>query len=149
MVVSHCATPNSYGLVEEILSEWEKDSAKRYCILSQPLAVAVWIMDDGSCSQSHIDLSTYSFVLPEIDILQKGLLENFGVNAKYFRDRDKGYRMYFNVNDSRALAEIVRPYVIPLLEYKISFHNPVTTESPEIGDKIVSNVAYYNTPGFR
>lgn len=106
-----------------------------------PAALAVWVMDDGSYARSKIDISTYAFTLSEIIILKKALEKNFGVNAKYFQDRDKGYRMYFNVPDSKILAMAIEPYVIPSLAYKIN-HNPVTTDS--LGtqrDEILSKIA--------
>ena len=38
--------------------------------LLDPLALAVWIMDDGCLNRSKIDISTYSFRLDEIKLLQ-------------------------------------------------------------------------------
>lgn len=105
------------------------------------VALAVWIMDDGSYARSKIDISTYAFNLSEVLILRKALEKNFRINAKYFRDRDKGYRMYFNVPDSKILTTATESYIIPSLAYKIGY-NPVTTDSlgtqrDEILSKIV------------
>jgi hypothetical protein len=41
-----------------------------------PLALAVWIMDDGSLNRNHLDISTYSFSLPEIHLLKNALKSN-------------------------------------------------------------------------
>jgi len=92
-----------------------------------PLALAVWIMDDGSFSKKDIDISTYSFSLPEINILQRCFRNNFDIKANYYRDRDKGYRIYFNQEETKKLIKIIRPYIIPSMMYKIGFRNPVTT----------------------
>lgn len=89
-----------------------------------PLALAVWIMDDGSYSQGTIDISTYCFTLTEIEVLQKGLKDRFGIEMKYHSDRDKGYRMYCNKRETLKLIEIIEPYVIPSLKYKIGFVTP-------------------------
>lgn len=89
-----------------------------------PLALAVWIMDDGSYSQGVIDISTYCFTLAEIGVLQKGLKDRFGVEIKYHNDRDKGYRMYCNKRETLKLIEIIEPYIIPSLKYKIGFVTP-------------------------
>ena len=78
-----------------------------------PLALAVWVMDDGSYSKKKIDISTYAFSLSEIEILQKCLKKIFDVDAKYYRDRDKGYRMYCNQRETEKLVKIIRPYIIP------------------------------------
>ena len=66
-----------------------------------PLALAVWIMDDGSFSRKNIDISTYSFSLLEINFLQKCFRNNFDIKANYYRDRDKGYRIYFNQEETK------------------------------------------------
>jgi len=92
-----------------------------------PFLLAVWIMDDGSYSRHRIDISTYSFSLSEIHILQKCFRVKFNIIAKYYSDRDKGYRIYFNQGETKKLIRIIRPYIIPSMMYKIGFRNPVTT----------------------
>src|SRR3989344_3950922 len=94
-----------------------------------PLALAVWIMDDGSYSRGKIDISTYSFTLIEIEFLRQMLEEKFNINMSYYRDRDKGYRLYCNMVETQKLIKIIRPYIIPTMMYKIGFRNPVTTGS--------------------
>ena len=70
-----------------------------------------------------------SFSLHEINILQECLKNNFGIIAKYYRDRNKGYRMYFNQEETKKLVKITYPYIsrIPSMTYKVGIHNPVTT----------------------
>lgn len=84
-----------------------------------PLALAVWVMDDGSFSKNKIDISTYSFTLPEIERLVCVFERNFGLFAKYYRDRDKGYRMYFDTANTRKLVSIIEPHVVPTMRYKL------------------------------
>ena len=84
------------------------------------LALAVWIMDDGSLNRKVIDISTYSFTEAEIHLLREVLKENFGLSANYHRDRDKGYRMYFNQLETRKVIEVITPFVIPSLAYKVN-----------------------------
>lgn len=95
--------------------------------LIDPLALAIWIMDDGSYSKGKIDISTYSFLLSEIKLLQKIILLKFKIQMSFYKDRDKGYRMYCNMGETRKLIEVIRPYIIKSMMYKIGFHNPVTT----------------------
>lgn len=83
------------------------------------LALAVWVMDDGNLNRRNISISTYSFTLGEIELLVKVLQSRFALSAKYYRDRDKGYRMYFTVGDTKKLTRIIGTYVIPELRYKI------------------------------
>lgn len=87
-----------------------------------PLAIAVWIMDDGSYSRNVINISTYSFSLSEILSLQKCIRQLFDVDVRWYRDRDKGYRIYFSKTHTKCLTEIIRPYIIPSMNYKIGSH---------------------------
>ena len=84
-----------------------------------PLAVSIWIMDDGSYSRGKIDISTYSFTLQEIKRLQKSLLETFKINSNFYKDRNKGYRMYFNMHETKKIVKLIKPYVIKSMMYKI------------------------------
>jgi hypothetical protein len=76
-------------------------------------------MDDGSLNRNHLDISTYSFSLPEIHLLAEALESNFDLYAQYYRDRDKGFRMYFSVGETKKLIEIIKPFMIPTMYYKI------------------------------
>ena len=92
-----------------------------------PLGLAVWIMDDGSYSKGKIDISTYSFSLEEVMFLQTLFARKFGVRMLFFHDRDKGYRMYANIEETKKLIQTIYPYIIPTMMYKIGLRNPVTT----------------------
>jgi len=84
-------------------------------------------MDDGSYSRGKIDISTYSFSLKEINTLQEVIKKVFGIKANYYRDRNKGFRMYFNQEDTKKLIKLIHPYIISSMMYKIGFRDPVTT----------------------
>lgn len=87
--------------------------------LVDPLALAVWIMDDGSLNRRVLDISTYSFRKEEIELLQKTLFNKFSLRSNYYRDRDKGFRMYFPQGETLKLIDLISPYIIPNLAYKI------------------------------
>jgi hypothetical protein len=59
--------------------------------------------------------------------LQESIKKVFDIGANYYRDRDKGFRMYFNQEDTKKLIKVIHPYIIPSMMYKIGFRNPVTT----------------------
>lgn len=84
-----------------------------------PFTLAIWVMDDGCLNRKVIDLSTYSFNLQEINILRDVLRSRLKIESKFYRDRDKGYRMYFNVRNTKRLSQIVKPYIIPSMSYKL------------------------------
>jgi LAGLIDADG DNA endonuclease family len=83
------------------------------------LTLAIWIMDDGSSNRNHLDISTYSFTLSEIDILRDAFKSKFDIHAQCYRDRDKGFRMYFRVGETKKIVDIIKPYIIPTMRYKI------------------------------
>lgn len=89
-----------------------------------PLGLAVWIMDDGSYSQRKIDISTYSFTLSEINLLCAVLKKNFEITFKFYKDRDKGYRMYCNQVETKKLIKVISPYFIDSMKYKLGFVTP-------------------------
>ena len=89
-----------------------------------PFGLAVWIMDDGSYSQGKIDISTYSFALSEINLLCAVLRKKFGITSKFYKDRDKGYRMYCNQVETQKLIKIIAPYFIDSMKYKLGFVTP-------------------------
>lgn len=87
--------------------------------LLDPLALAVWIMDDGSLNQNKIDISTYSFELDEIKLLQRVILKKFALRSNFYADRNKGFRMYFSKKETQKLIPLISQFVIPNLAYKI------------------------------
>lgn len=84
-----------------------------------PMALAVWIMDDGSLSKNKLDISTYAFRLDEIKLLQEALKKNFSVKSRFYCDRNKGYRMYFSVYETKTVTKIIQPFVISSMSYKL------------------------------
>lgn len=85
-----------------------------------PLALAVWVMDDGHYSGKRIDISTYAFSLTDVDSIQTIFRETFGLKSKYYRDRDKGYRMFFDQINTAKLIRIIFPFIVPSMIYKVT-----------------------------
>lgn len=102
--------PNGKKIIPQAMDVW----------LNVP-ALAWWIMDDGCYSKSKIDISTYSFTLAEIKKLLKLINYKFSVAGKYFKDRDKGFRMYFNTVETKKLIPLVEPFIIDSMRYKIGY----------------------------
>lgn len=84
------------------------------------LVLAVWIMDDGSLNKNRIDISTYSFTKPEINLLLHILNKKFGLCGNYYKDRNKGYRIYFSVSETKKLIKLIKPHIIDSMKYKIT-----------------------------
>ena len=82
-----------------------------------PIVLAVWLMDDGSKSNGGIYLNTQQFsMLDQRRLLHK--LREIGLRARLNRDK-KYYRIRFLKESIPKLIEIVQPYIIPSMRYKI------------------------------
>lgn len=82
-----------------------------------PIILSVWFMDDGSKSRNNFYLNTQQFSM----IDQKRLLHELrqvGLKARLNRDK-KYYRIRFLIESVPKLIEIVSPYIIPSMRYKI------------------------------
>lgn len=90
-------------------------------LLTDPLSLAIWFMDDGykrsDCNAFR--LNTDSFILEEQKKLQNLLLKNFGLETAVHK-KGKYWNVYIPGRESKKFVNIVRPYIIPSLSYKIA-----------------------------
>lgn len=97
-------------------------------LLTQPLSLALWFMDDGykrnDCNALRI--STDSFFESGQLLLQKCLEKNFSIRTRVHR-KGKYLNLYIPSGEAKRFCALVAPYIIPSLEYKISL-DPVTTD---------------------
>lgn len=95
-----------------------------------PLAVAVWIADDGCGTPESLILNTQSFSLEEQKRLLDALEKRYMVQGTINRDR-KNFRLRFNRANTNKLRLIVQSFDIPILKTK--FLVPVTTNPSMLG----------------
>jgi len=90
-------------------------------LLNSPLSLAIWYMDNGykrnDCNA--LRLSTDSFQLNEQKLLQKCLKDNFGIENKLHKKREK-WNIYIPNSETVKFCRIVEPYIVPEMKYKIS-----------------------------
>jgi len=87
-----------------------------------PLALAIWIMDDGSKVDGGLKLCTNSFSFADCNFLVKLLHENFNLKASVQSTGAKNkeqYHIYIWKETMPLLREIVGPYVHSSMKYKI------------------------------
>lgn len=94
-----------------------------------PLSLAVWFMDDGCKIRSALYLNTQQFTLLEQAFLQKILLDTFRLQSALNRDKQY-FRIRFTTESSKSLRELIEPYVIECMKYKLA-NDPVTTASKD------------------
>ena len=101
-------------------------------ILTSPRSLAYWFMDDGTCTynsivkrmkvrNSTVTLCTDRYTVKEVDLLISTLHHNFGINSKIkhskaMKDR---YRIYIGTKDTQKFLDIVEPFIIPSMMYKV------------------------------
>lgn len=88
-----------------------------------PLSLAAWFLDDGTLMKNvNMRLSTDSFTKEENEKLQWILKCNFDIRSKvceYTRNNKKYYYMSFNKENSLKMTEIIAPYSIECMQYKL------------------------------
>ncbi|MBI2444101.1 MAG: hypothetical protein HYV42_02585 [Candidatus Magasanikbacteria bacterium] len=89
-------------------------------LLDHPISLAVWFMDDGarSSSKSSVTFSTHCYTEAENNLLIDCLHSNFKLPANLNWD-GKGFRLYIPVNGIPRFRELVSPYILPMMEYKL------------------------------
>jgi recombination protein RecA len=83
-----------------------------------PLMLAVWFMDDGCRSRSSVYLNTQQYDLGSQTRLLRLLAKQWGIGATLNRDKTY-YRVRISVAGMRRFAELVSPYLLPELRYKL------------------------------
>jgi len=102
--------------------------------LLDPLAIAVWFMDDGSRgarTPKGLVINTSSFSADEQAQLRSVLAEKFGVTTSTHRV-GKGFQLYIKASSYEMFVELVSPHLVPLMRYKLPV-DPVTTSLLEAG----------------
>ena len=97
-------------------------------MILDPLAIAIWFMDDGSRgahTPKGLVLNTSCFSASEQVALQAVLAERFGVKASIHKV-GKGFHLYIKAESFSRFAELISPYLIAQMRYKLPV-DPVTT----------------------
>jgi hypothetical protein len=86
-----------------------------------PLALAIWIMDDGSLYKNKgLKFCTNCFTLKEIKVLQKILFEKYQLESTIHKTGYiNQYNIYILKSSLNNLIDIVKPHIHPTMMYKI------------------------------
>jgi MFS family permease len=85
-----------------------------------PLALAIWFMDDGSSLGSGAKIATNCFTLEEVNLLCNVLKLKYNIIATPNKcGKDKGHIIYIHVNSMKLFVNIIKPYLLPSLYYKL------------------------------
>ena len=93
-----------------------------------PLALAVWLMDDGNRNHEAVFLNTQSFTLPEQKKLTIALQKVYGLTAtinKHSVSNGKQlYRVRIDSDSVKKLPLILGNYLLPEFHYKVPNFSP-------------------------
>lgn len=81
------------------------------------LSLAVWFMDDGSRERKSVYFNTQQFDLDDQQFLLY-VLEKIGIDGSLNKDKSY-YRIRIFLRSMPKLKELVSPYVIPSMKYKL------------------------------
>lgn len=90
-------------------------------LLKNPLALAVWYMDDGKrrpdCRGAFLD--TICFTKPDQILLMKCLEVNFGLRDLRLHWNGDGFHIYIPAKNANLFCNIVGKHIIPSMMYKL------------------------------
>ena len=82
-------------------------------------SLAIWIMDDGAADKNQLRINTQSFSWKENLWLINFLQAKFGIASTLNVDRGK-YRLRIRDSSMSSLKQMVLPFIIPSMLYKLS-----------------------------
>ena len=83
-----------------------------------PLALAIWIMDDGTFKSPGVRIATNCFKKQEVELLVKALNTKFNIKSTLYKN-NSNYQLYIKGESISLLKEIVLPYMVPNMFYKL------------------------------
>ena len=89
--------------------------------LLDPLALAVWFIDYGSFKSVHhrtYIIHALGYKEEDLALVKNVLQENFGIDAKLHRQYNR-WRLYITSSSAKRFQQLVDPYVMPSLKYKL------------------------------
>jgi recombination protein RecA len=99
----------------------KKAIPKLFAKLIDPMALAVWFMDDGSFKSIHHKtyiIHAIGYSKSELEIVQKVLEKKFGIKIALHKQYDK-WRIYFLSETADKFKKLIEPHVVPSMKYKL------------------------------
>lgn len=94
--------------------------------LLSPLALAVWLMDDGAADHHGVTIQTHSFREEEVERIVSTLGNRFGLMATSRKNKG-GYVAYVRASSVDRLNRIVGSFFLEGLKYKLT---PISNRTP-------------------
>lgn len=86
-----------------------------------PLALAIWFMDDGSKLGQGVKIATNFFSKEEVELLSLIIKKKFNIETSvHIAGKGKGFTLYIPKKSKPLFAEIVKPYMLSSMTYKLN-----------------------------
>jgi len=106
-----------YKLVDNKYIKFVPSNIEKYLT---PLALAIWFMDDGSRLGKSVRIATNCFTFEEVNLLCKVLESKYNIIATPNKcGKSKGHIIYIHVNSMKLFTNLIKPYLLPSLYYKL------------------------------
>lgn len=92
-------------------------------MIGVPQVLAIWYMDDGNLRRQNgkvygCMLNSHSFTYKDNQKFSRWLNQWYGLTSVLQRNHGK-YRLYFGASSWRQFCDIVAPYILPSMRYKL------------------------------
>lgn len=115
----------TYMKFNKIYDEWYDENNKKIVPKSiydylTPLALAIWIMNDGGKVGSGLKLATNSFKYSDVLYLKDVLQKKYNLKLSIQKTgKENQYHIYIWKESMSDLVKIVNPYIINSMKYKL------------------------------
>jgi ubiquinol-cytochrome c reductase cytochrome b subunit len=82
-----------------------------------PLALAIWIMDDGTWKKPGVRIATNSFTKEQVKLLKLALETKFNIKTTLHKNNER-YQLYIKQESISLLKKLVLPHIVPSMFYK-------------------------------
>ncbi len=102
----------SYGCINYSTLIAKKVIPENIGELLTPLALAVWIMDDGTWKQPGVRIATNCFTKEECELLVSVLDLKFNLKCSLHKNNNN-YQIYIKQESISSLRKLVIPHMVP------------------------------------
>jgi hypothetical protein len=99
------------------------------------LALAVWFMDDGGSQYAMAKISTYAFLVEDLELMTE-YLNKRGFFCKVYYEKQKGPIITFSSTGANHLMKVISPFIHPHFHYKVQLNalkgKQITIQVPTI-----------------
>lgn len=103
-----------------------------------PLGLAIWYQDDGNLGVEYhkrldgtygikrrrLSIATNCFSLEEHWIMQQYFKVVWDIEVSIHKAQEGQWKLSFNYTNAQKFVDIVKPYIHPIMQYKIDFNRP-------------------------